>query len=299
MSARCRTVAATLIGFGIVLAGVSAAFADTGDSYGAGGQHSGLGGGNVEAWIDGGGSARTNKKAESSNTAKAYSGPSAYDLFDRYSKLMEAGKKAQALPVLKQAWVAAGCGKYDPKKDCGILVPNGKDPNPGPSPMQTVQQVVASVGYDSPQIGLAPNHSINHLTTRDGRALDSVVGYPNWFWAVGGTQTDKQVSKTAYGMKVTLSIHPDSLTVTPGDGTTLTCTGMGTQWTPKVPPQTPSPTCGHTYTKTGTYTVRMTAKWTVHYQITGPGVNVGGNIPVQGWRERNLAIGELQVVVDH
>jgi hypothetical protein len=220
-------------------------------------------------------------------------------LFTKYTTFMEAGKKAQALPVLKQAWVAAGCGRYDPKKDCGILVSNAKDPNPGPSPMQTVQQVIASLGYNSPQIGVAPNHSLNHLTTHDGRALDTVVGYPTWYWAVGGTQADKQVTKTANGMKVSLSIHPNSLTVDTGDGTTLTCIGMGTQWTPQVQPRTPSPTCGHTYTNTGTYTLRMTTKWTVHYVITGPGVNVAGDIPVQGSHQRTLAVGELQTVIVH
>lgn len=210
---------------------------------------------------------------------------------------MAQGKKDAALPVIKKAWGMAGCGEYDPKQDCAVLRLPSKDP--GPSPMQIVHEVIASLGYQSPDIGVAPNHSIHHLTTHDGRRLDNVVGYPTWFWAVGATQADKQVTKSAHGMRVSLTIHPDSLTVAPGDGTTFVCRGMGTEWTSKIKPGTPSPTCGFSYEKTGTYSVRMTTSWTVHFVITGPGVDVAGDVPVQGWHQRQLVIGELQTVIDH
>lgn len=265
-----------------------AAYAEP-SGYGTGGR-GGTHGGTAEGWI------RETKPTPARVHRAKYTGPNPYVLYAEYVKLREAGKEDAAMRVLKQASIAAGCRRPNLKGCVLAVLPNA---NPGPSPQQIAQQVIASVGYQSPDIGVAPNHSINHLTTPSGKALDGAVGYPNWFWAVGGTQTDQQVTKTADGMQVSLSIHADSLTVDPGDGNTFTCIGMGTPWTSQVKPGTPSPTCGYTYFKTGTYAVRMTTKWTVHYKITGPGVNAAGNIPIQGWHQRNLAIGELQTVIVH
>ena len=44
-----------------------------------------------------------------------------------------------------------------------------------------------------------------------------------------------------------------------GDGTEVSC-GKGTEWTYGVG-EKPSPTCGHTYSKQGRYTVRATSHW--------------------------------------
>ncbi|HEY9293945.1 MAG TPA: hypothetical protein VIP98_21905, partial [Microlunatus sp.] len=94
---------------------------------------------------------------------------------------------------------------------------------------------------------------MNHLTSEvTGKPLDSVVGFPLWFWAIGGDQEPKQVSKSVGGMKVALSLRPTGLTVSPGDGKSFSCTSMGTPWRRGTDAGAKSPTCGHVYQKTGT-----------------------------------------------
>jgi len=224
-------------------------------------------------------------------------GPSVNDLLKKFADLRRKVKTDAANAAMSKAFQMLGCPEFNPKSKNECVVGINNPRKPGPSPLQVLDEVVANLGYESPSIGVAPNHATNHLTTPGGKALDGAVGYPTWFWAVGGTQTNQQVTKSAYGLWVSLSIHPDSLIGQPGDGSSFTCNGMGTEWTPQVRPGTPSPTCGYTYTKTGTYTVRLTTRWTVHYVTTGPGVDIAGNIPVQGWHQRTLVIGELQTVI--
>ncbi|QDP95125.1 hypothetical protein FOE78_03620 [Microlunatus elymi] len=199
--------------------------------------------------------------------------------------------------------------RYSPTSECVSALPEapsgqaaggGGQVKPKLTAEQAYQQVKASLSFDAPAPGVGPDHSNNHLRSEvTGKPLDSVVGYPLWFWAVGGDQKAKQVSKSLAGMKVALSLRPAGLTVDAGDGTRFTCSSMGTPWRRGMKPATPSPTCGHIYQKVGTYRVSMTTRWSVHYEVDdGSGTALSGDEVVSGTRSRLLRIGELQVVVD-
>ncbi|MGY0234030.1 hypothetical protein [Longispora urticae] len=63
--------------------------------------------------------------------------------------------------------------------------------------------------------------------------------------------------------------------ISTGDGSTVNCGGPGTAWTTAVGPSASSPTCGHTYTRAGTYTLTATVTWDVSW--TGGGTS--GTVP--------------------
>ncbi len=161
--------------------------------------------------------------------------------------------------------------------------------------------VNATLNYHAPDVGVAPNHKMNHLTAEEsGAKLDSVVGYPIWFWAKGGTQHARHVSKTLDKLKVSLSVKPQRLVIDPGNGDTFTCTGMGTVWKPPASNQqrpTKSPTCGYTYKKAGDYTVTLTTYCTIDYHVTDGDDTIDGTETYNGSHTRNLTIGEYQVIV--
>lgn len=182
----------------------------------------------------------------------------------------------------------------------GAPVPNTAAPPVAPkvTPQEVWVKVKTSLGLDAatPQVG--PDFSVHHTRSEvTGKPLDSVVGYPLWFWADGGDLAAKSSTKKSAGMKVSLSMKPGKVTIDPGDGHKFTCSNLGTTWMPSVTPGSKSPTCGYAYQKTGTYTVSMTTQWTVHYVVDdGEGEPLAGDETLSGTRSRTLRIGELQVV---
>lgn len=116
------------------------------------------------------------------------------------------------------------------------------------------------------------------------------IGYPIWLW----TNTQPPITNTTTNQGITVSLHakPGPTTFTMGDGTTITCT----KTTPRPPTigHTPSPTCGHTYTKTPhpnpTYTITTTTTWTVHWTAA----NHTGQLTLTRTTTTHLPIGELQ-----
>ncbi|SDS65295.1 hypothetical protein [Microlunatus soli] len=173
---------------------------------------------------------------------------------------------------------------------------------PAPPPKITKEDVwlkakaTLSTKPATPRVG--PDYSVHHLRSEvTGQPLDSVVGYPLWFWAEGGDLSAKVAKQKLAGMTVSLSMKPGKVTINPGDGNTFTCANNGTEWTPQVEAGAASPTCGYKYQKTGTYRVSMTTQWTVHYVIdNGEGEPLVGDETLHGTRTRQLRIGELQVV---
>lgn len=170
------------------------------------------------------------------------------------------------------------------------------------SPKQAVHQVVeASLHYHAPRIGVAPNHDMNQLTAKNtGEKLDSVVGYPIWFWAKGGTHKSRHITKKVDDLKVKLSVKPERLVIEPGTDDTVTCSGTGTVWSPSAAGQqkpAKSPTCGYTYQKAGSYTVTMTTYWKIDYAVSDGSDTLTGNQEYHGSHDRHLTIGEYQVVV--
>jgi hypothetical protein len=82
-------------------------------------------------------------------------------------------------------------------------------------------------------------------------------------------------------------VHGDS----DGDGATVTCSGPGTPYADSYGKKS-SPTCGHTYTRQGTYTVRATSYWTVRWN----GLGQSGTIPLDFADTTNITMGEAQVL---
>ena len=76
-----------------------------------------------------------------------------------------------------------------------------------------------------------------------------------------------------------------------GDGQVVVCQGPGTPYLDSYGRRS-SPTCGHTYTRQGRYTVRATSHWVISWA----GIGQSGTIPLDLTNTVNLTIGEVQVL---
>lgn len=70
-----------------------------------------------------------------------------------------------------------------------------------------------------------------------------------------------------------------------------TCTEPGTPYADSYGKQS-APTCGHTYTRTGRYTVAATSHWLVNWS----GVGQTGTIPLDFTDTTAITMGEVQVL---
>ena len=124
----------------------------------------------------------------------------------------------------------------------------------------------------------------------------AAVGYPLWLWADGRTHVGP-ISDSVGGLSVSLDAKVSSLTFRMGDGHSVTCPGVGQQWTTTVEPGAKSPSCGYSYTKpslpNGSYTVAAIANWAVTWTSNGQ----SGVINVPAVDTTELPVGELQVLV--
>ena len=118
----------------------------------------------------------------------------------------------------------------------------------------------------------------------------TVVGMPVWLWVDDPSRTTWGPASIAAG-GMTLTAEVGSVTWDMGDGTTLTC-GKGTEWKRGMGGE-PSPTCGHTYEKQGSYTIRARSHWVARWS----GYGQSGMIPVALSTSRQLDVGEIQVIV--
>jgi hypothetical protein len=98
-------------------------------------------------------------------------------------------------------------------------------------------------------------------------------------------------SASARGYTVTAVAKVTKIVWNMGDGRTVTCTGPGTPYADSYGKQS-SPTCGHTYTRQGRYTVSATSYWTVEWA----GIGQTGTIPIDFTTRTNITMGESQVI---
>ncbi len=119
------------------------------------------------------------------------------------------------------------------------------------------------------------------------------VGFPVWLTTQGPRH--RATSASAQGVTFRLSADLQSTTFALGDGSQVTCTAM-TPFTASSKAGSPSPTCGHTYTKPslpkGSYTVTATANWLIRWSVDG----FSGSFPMSYSDSAQLAIGELQAL---
>lgn len=173
----------------------------------------------------------------------------------------------------------------------------GTVPNPGPKAAPRVVVTPEQVAYMAfarlkltpprPRIGPAPSRN---------RWDMAAVGYPLWLWGEGNAHP-APASDSIGGLFVSLDAHVSRIVFNMGDGTRVTCQGVGQKWTKAVAPGQKSPTCGHVYTEPslpkGEYTVTATTYWSVAWNVTG----VTGVIPFVQSATTTLPVGELQVLV--
>jgi hypothetical protein len=131
-------------------------------------------------------------------------------------------------------------------------------------------------------------------------AAPLLVGVDAWLWLDDdGPRSVGPISRTATAgsVSVTATAVVTKVVWDMGDGTTVTCTGPGTPWTP-ARGTGPSPTCGHRYLQPstaepgGTFSVRATTHW----QVDWTGAGQSGVITFTLTGERALEVTELQVL---
>ena len=119
------------------------------------------------------------------------------------------------------------------------------------------------------------------------------VGFPVWLTTQGPRV--KSTSASSQGLTFRLSATWRSTTFSMGDGSSVSCTAM-TAYSASVKAGSPSPTCGHAYTKPslpkGAYTVTATANWVVNWSVDG----FSGSFPMSYSDSAQLRIGELQAL---
>ena len=147
------------------------------------------------------------------------------------------------------------------------------------NPEQLARTLLARMQLRPITIGLAPKGA-------DAMAL---VGLPVWLWVDGpSSKTWGPASIAAGGMSMTAEV--ESLKWTLGDGRSVSC-GKGTMWRRGMSGKS-SPTCGHTYSQQGTYTITATSHWVARWS----GYGQSGTIPLDLSSSRQLTVGELQVI---
>ncbi|KQU67965.1 hypothetical protein ASC58_10185 [Phycicoccus sp. Root101] len=159
--------------------------------------------------------------------------------------------------------------------------PNGAPPDP----QVLARQAVARMNLRAINIGIVPESGAGNV---------GIIGMPTWMWAQnpGATTWGPQTqSATAGGFTVTATAKAQRTVWTMGDGAKITCTGPGTAYADSYGKQS-SPTCGHTYTRQGTYTVRATTYWVV----TWVGIGLTGTIPLDFTDTTTITMGEAQVL---
>jgi hypothetical protein len=156
---------------------------------------------------------------------------------------------------------------------------------PPPDPRVLAQRAVESMRLKAITIGIVPE-------SRPGSI--GIVGMPTWMWVQNPNQdTWGPITRSASagGFTVSATADVDRVVWAMGDGSTVACTVTGTAYQDSFGKKS-SPTCGHTYTRQGTYTVRATSSWTVQWA----GVGQSGTIPLTFTQTTNITMGEAQVL---
>lgn len=154
-----------------------------------------------------------------------------------------------------------------------------------PDPRVLAQQAIETMNLRAVDIGIVPED----LPGRIG-----VIGMPTWMWVESPAENTVGPitrSASAGGYTVTANATMTKVVWNMGDGTAVTCTGPGTPYADSYD-KSPSPTCGHTYTRQGRHTVTATSYWTVAWS----GIGQSGTIPLTFSNTTTITMGEIQVL---
>jgi hypothetical protein len=178
-------------------------------------------------------------------------------------------KPSHPSPALQSALGGPGAGPggwYDmvcpgtPGTGGGTVWLAGGPPTPAgaPAPAGVAKTAVSQLKLPRPVVGISP-------------AGTQYVRVPTWLWIPPASWAPRMATATAGGVTVTATATPIRVMWSLGDGSTVTCRGPGTAWTPSADPTTGSSTCGHTYTQSsaanpaGVFSVTATITWTVSW----------------------------------
>ena len=195
----------------------------------------------------------------------------------------------QVIPPVNGVGVPGGYPCEVPGEDGGPPQPGlcqGNDPAVQVSPQQMARLLVARVQLKPITVGITP--------LAKGPNSMGLVGLPVWLWADDPSATTwGPVTITAGGMSLTARVSSVSWDM--GDGAKFSC-GKGTEWKRGMVKADgsayPSPTCGHTYSKQGTYTITATSHWVAHWS----GYGESGDIPVPLSTSYRYVVAELQAI---
>ncbi|MDX3342734.1 ATP/GTP-binding protein [Streptomyces sp. ME02-6979.5a] len=141
-----------------------------------------------------------------------------------------------------------------------VWIADGEAPDAAPviGPEAVARRAVASMRLSGPAVA-SPCTAGTYL-----------VGMLMWMWATPSPPTTGPISAsaTAGGVTVTATANVSTVRWAMGDGTTVTCHGPGTPYTPDQGKKM-SPDCGHRYQRTAhdepeeKYQGAATATWTI------------------------------------
>ncbi|MGC0252671.1 hypothetical protein [Pseudactinotalea sp. Z1748] len=142
------------------------------------------------------------------------------------------------------------------------------------------------------------NLTAGQIGTTPLQGSDGLIGLPTWLWVDNpGESTTGPITRSASsgGVSVSATGTLDQVVYQMGDGNTVTCANSNAPGTPytEAAGTSPSPTCGHTYSSTGTHTITAVSHWTV--QWSGGGQQ--GTIPIELSRSVDHRVGEVQSVI--
>lgn len=166
-----------------------------------------------------------------------------------------------------------------------VLPINAAGGPPPPDPAVLARQAIASMNLRAIKIGIVPESGPNSV---------GIIGLPTWLWVADpGPSTVGPITRSvsAGGFTVTATAQMKSISWKLGDGISVKC-GLGTPYSDGYGKRS-SPTCGHTYTRQGRYTVSATSNWVVEWA----GIGEAGTIPLDFTESAQINMGESQVIV--
>jgi hypothetical protein len=130
-----------------------------------------------------------------------------------------------------------------------------------------------------------------------------VVGVPSWLWVEPSVWGPVVETAEVPGLTVTATARPVSVVWSMGEGGRVVCEGSGTPYSSAFSPESESPDCGYTYTRSslgepgGTFTVSAVLTWDVVWEGGGRSGRVPGLVTVD---EIDVRVDEIQaLVVNH
>lgn len=155
---------------------------------------------------------------------------------------------------------------------------------PPPNPRKLAREAINAMQLHAIAMGIVPRPVAGSV---------GLVGMPNWMWVqqpAANTWGPITKSASAGGYTVTATARVSDVVWDMGDGQAVTCQ-QGTPYVP-VDGKQNSPTCGHTYTRQGTYRVTATSHWVINWA----GIGQAGTINMDLTRTATIQIGEAQVL---